>query len=266
MVKIPENLTTLHDGEELVRTRSIEMIEADEDLSRHVAMIECVMDLLQFYRVSYPHDEEDTLIVKLLGARVFNHTGAAIRLMFGGYYQAAGLQIRDILETGFLIDYFTHDQGQIQRWKTVSEDERLKEFAPAKIRKVLDERDGFTEKKRQAHYKLLSNVAGHPTYGGFAMLRPEEGAEAHMGPFFVPKMLTATIQELVKVALTAWENFSWFFKPHTLEQYEAYHHYTKMSLDWTDRTYGRQSDRTHLLAVEVIIQKLREDAAEGRVR
>lgn len=40
---------------------------ADPDLSLHLAMIECVMDLLQFYRTAYDETDEDQLIVKLLG-------------------------------------------------------------------------------------------------------------------------------------------------------------------------------------------------------
>jgi hypothetical protein len=60
-------------------------------------------------------------------------------------------------------------------------------------------RRSASPKKRQADYKLLSNLRGHPTLASFAMPRPEPDADAHMGGFFVPKMLTATIQELVTV-------------------------------------------------------------------
>lgn len=266
MAKIPPNLDFLHTGELDVRLRSIQAIEADADLILHVEMIECVMDQLQFYRVSYDEPGEDILIVKLLGARIFNHIAAAVRLALAGYYQASVLQIRDVLETGFLLDYFSKEPTSIQRWKVVSDDVRIREFAPAKIRIALDERDGFTERKREAHYKLLSNLGAHPTHAGLRMLRPEQDALAHMGPFYVLDMLIATIQELVKVSLTAWENFRWFFKPHTLEQYQAYHRYTEMSLDWTDRVYSRTGDRSHLIAVEVIIRKLLDDATEGRRR
>ncbi len=266
MGKLPQNLELLHMGELQVRRRSLETIDSDADLLMHIEMIECVMDGLQFYRSHYGVDDEDIRIVMHLGIRIFDQIGAAIRLAFGGYYLSSVLQIRDVLDTAFLIDYLSHDLSQIQRWKRIPEDDRLKEFAPAKIRKALDDRDGYTEKKRQAHYKLLSNLGGHPTFASFAMLRPEPDAHAHMGSFFVPKMLTATIQELVKVSLTAWENFSGLFKPYTLEQYLAYHRYTKMSLDWTEKVYSKKVDRSHLIAVEVIIQKLRDDAAEGVVR
>jgi hypothetical protein len=241
--KIPENLGLLHSGEEVVRGKSIDFIEEDEDLLRHVAMIEIIMDLLQFYRVDYTEKNENQLIIKLLGARIFNAQGAALRLILGGYYQAAGLQLRDILETAFLLDYFSTDDSLIQCWKSVSEQERTKEFGQAKIRQALDDRDGFTQKKRMEHYKLLSSIAAHPTFAGFTMLRPTPGAEAHMGPFYVPELLTATIQELVKVSVGAWESFKWFFKPDTIPQYHAALRYLEASCEWFEKTYEKKMDR-----------------------
>ncbi|MBB6469475.1 hypothetical protein HNQ96_005365 [Aminobacter lissarensis] len=253
---IPENLKLLHTGEEVAWQKSIATIEADPDLSLHLAMIECVMDLLQFYRMAYDEKDEDQLIVKLLGARIFNDLGASIRLILGGYYQAAGLPTRDILETGFLLDYFSTDPALIQKWKAVPEEKRNKEFNQAKIREVLDKRDGYEGKKRYEHYKLLSAIAAHPTFAGFTMLRPEPGADAHMGPFFVPNLLTATIQELVKVTMTAWENFKWFFKPETLPQFRATLRYLEMSSEWVERIYGKKLDRRDIEAVKRILAQI----------
>lgn len=253
---IPENLGFLHAGEEEARNKTIALIEGDADLSLHLGMVECVMDLLQFYRMDYDEEGEDDLIVKLLGARIFNDIGAALKLMFGGYYQAAGLQIRDILETGFLLDYFSTDATLIQKWKHISEEKRTREFNLAKIREVLDARDGFEGKKRYEHYKLLSSIAAHPTYAGFTMLRPEPNADAHMGPFFVPNLLTATLQELVKVCMTAWENFKWFFEPKTLPQYRAMLRYLETSSEWVEKTYGKVVDRRDIEAVKRLMAEL----------
>lgn len=254
--KLPENLGFLHSGEEVARGKSIAFIEGDEDLLLHVDMIETIMDLLQFYRMDYTEKDESQLIVKLLGARIFNAQGAALKLILGGYYQAAGLQIRDILETGFLLDYFSTDDKLIQRWKVVSEQERNKEFGQAKIRQVLDDRDGFTEKKRMEHYKLLSSIAAHPTFAGFTMLRPTPGADAHIGPFYVPELLTATIQELVKVSVMAWENFKFFFKPEAIPQYRAVLRYLETSVVWIEKTYGKKMDRADIDAVRSILEEL----------
>jgi hypothetical protein len=253
---IPQNLGFLHSGEEVARGKSIDFIEGNEDLLRHVGMIETIMDLLQFYRMDYAEKDENQLIIKLLGARIFNAQGAALKLICCGYYQASGLQIRDILETAFLLDYFSTDDALIQRWKLVSEQERTKEFGQVKIRQVLDNRDGFTEKRRMEHYKLLSSIAAHPTFAGFTMLRPTPGADAHMGPFYVPELLTATIQELVKVSVAAWENFKWFFKPETIQQYRATLRYLQTSVEWVEKTYGKKMDRRDIEAVRSILEEL----------
>lgn len=254
--KIPENLGFLHSGEEIARRKSIDFVEESEELLRHVSMIEMIMDLLQFYRMDYAEKDENQTIIKLLGARVFNAQGAAVKLVLGGYYQAAGLQIRDILETAFLLDYFSTDGALIQRWKLVSEQERTKEFGLAKIRQVLDDRDGFTEKKRMEHYKLLSSIAAHPTFAGFTMLRPAPGADAHMGPFYAPELLGATIQELVKVSVVAWKNFKWFFKPETIPQFRATLRDLENSVEWLEQTYEKKLDRRNVEAVRSILNDL----------
>lgn len=254
--KLPENLNFLHSAEEIARRKSIEVIEADDVLSRHIHMIETIMDMLQFYRMDYAEENKNQLVVKLLGARIFNAMGASLKLILGGYYQAAGQQIRDILETGFLLDYFSTDQMLIQRWKMVTERERMREFNLAKIREVLDARDGFTEKRRMEHYKLLSSIAGHPTFAGFTMLRPTPGADAHMGPFFVSELLNATVQELVKAAVVGWENFKWFFKPETLAQYRAMLRYLEVSSDWLEKTYQKPVNRRDIEAVKAILLSL----------
>ena len=39
-----------------------------------------------------------------------------------------------------------------------------------------------------------------------------------------------------------------------------------MSLDWTEKVYSKKVDRSHQIAIEVVIQKLRDGAVEGVVR
>ncbi|MEH7907420.1 hypothetical protein V7798_07550 [Rhizobium laguerreae] len=255
----PENLSSLHVGEEEVRRRSIEFIEADHDLLLHLNMIERVMDMLQFIRQDYEEKSEGQLIVKLLGARLFNDMGAAIRLALGGYYQAAGSHIRDILETSFLLDYFSTDQALIQDWKNADEGTRNKEFNQAKIRKVLDSRDGFTEAKRYEHYKLLSSVAGHPTFGGFGMLRPEAGADAHMGPFFVKGLLSATTQELVKVAVISSGCFRQFFKPSNVVQYRASVAHLEAISHWSGSVFGKELDQSQFRELRDLLAAVEAD-------
>ncbi|RWY85154.1 hypothetical protein EHI44_16700 [Rhizobium leguminosarum] len=255
----PENLSSLHAGEEEVRRRSIEFIEGDAELLLHLNMIERVMDLLQFIRQDYGEITDGQLIVKLLGARLFNDMGAAIRLALGGYYQAAGSHIRDMLETSFLLDYFSTDHALILSWKSADEGIRNKEFNQAKIRKALDERDGFTEAKRYEHYKLLSSVASHPTFDGFGMLRPQAGADAHMGPFFVKGLLSATAQELVKVAVISSGCFRQFFKPSNVVQYRASIAHLESISHWSGAVFGKALDQRQFHELRELLTAIEAD-------
>lgn len=256
MSTIPENLSLLHSGEEDLRTKSVALIEASQDMSLHVSMIETCMDMLQYVRTNTPDMSEDQVIVALIGASVFNSMASAVKLMLGGYYQSSGLQIRYIMESGWLLDYLRTDPKLVQEWKSTPEDKRQIVFRPGKIRDKLDQRDGFTEKKREAHYKRLCVLCGHPTFAGFAMLRPEPNADAHMGPFLVPSLLEQCIQELVMVSVTAWQAFMRFFPPKTLPNYRARIHYLEKQSHWFEHVYGKPHDMTAVNEIKKLIAQM----------
>ena len=67
--------------------------------------------------------------------------------------------MRDLVEIGTLLDYFTVQPEKVARWREVSNDERLCEFRPADLRRALDERDGFTGGKRKADCQAFSEHA-----------------------------------------------------------------------------------------------------------
>lgn len=239
---LPENFTLLHLGEEDLRAKSISCIEGNEDMSLHVEMIETCMDMLQYVRMNARELNEDQVIVVLIGASLFNSMASAFKLLLGGYYQSCGLQIRYILESGWLLDYLRTDPKLVQEWKATSENERRKKFGPGFVRDQLDRRDGFTEKKRAEHYKRLCVLCGHPTFAGFAMLRADSNADAHMGPFLVPSMLELCIQELVMVSITAWQSFMQFFPPKEVSDYKARISYLEKQNVWFKHVYGNSHD------------------------
>lgn len=111
-------------------------------------------------------------------------------------------------------------------------------FGPGLIRDELDKRDGFSEKKRAAHYSRLCVLCGHPTFAGFAMLRPHLDADAHMGPFLVPALLDACIQELVQVSIIATQSFIRFFPPKSLPDFQARSQYIEKHDAWFKLAYG----------------------------
>lgn len=265
MTPIPENLLLLHSGEEQLRASSVTLIEASESLSLHVSMIETCMDMLQYVRMNTPDMSEDQVVVALVGASIFNSIASAFKLMLGGYYQSSGLQIRYIMESGWLLDYLRTDPKLVQKWKGTPEDKRQKAFGPGFIRDELDKRDGFTEKKRAAHYKRLCVLCGHPTFAGFAMLRPEPNADAHMGPFLVPSLLEQCIQELVMVSITAWQALMRFFPPKKLSDFRARITYIENQNTWFNVIYGKPHDIAAVDELKRLIEQA-ESAVTARQR
>ena len=131
---------------------------------------------------------------------MFNSISATLKLLLSGYYQNSILQQRDLIETVFLLDYFSGDTALISRWRGADEKTLREEFSPVAVRKKLDERDQYTGKKRAELYKLFSTLAGHPNPRGFDMLKVSSG-DHHCGPFFDEKSLLATISDLERAPL-----------------------------------------------------------------
>jgi hypothetical protein len=154
------------------------------------------LDAIHAHTISHENLDEEELVLQRLGIRLFNSGSCALSLLLSGYYQNAALTIRDLLETGFLVDYFRTDHSQIKVWRDSSDDGRRKNFQPWQIRDSLDKRDGFTEKKRAEAYKLLSNYASHPTHAGFKLFSPKWMSK--IGPFFDESYLKALLEELTK--------------------------------------------------------------------
>ena len=94
-----------------------------------------------------------------------------------------------------MLDYFTVEPEKISRWRVVTNPERLKEFRPGRLRRTLDERDGFTEGKRQADYEQFSEYAAHLTYPALRMLQTPDGHTQH-GPRLDERQLRNAVFEL----------------------------------------------------------------------
>jgi len=191
---LTENLESLHKQEEEIRTKSILEINGDLKLKDQLSMIQESLNLVFDLTKSYRNQTDDELTIQYIGIRFFNSIVSALKLLLSGYYQVSVIIQRDILETGFLLDYFLSDKSKIQDWKKSSNKNRLKKYGPAAIRKALDQRDGFKEKQREHIYKLLCEYAAHPTYTGFKLVAPKGLGE--IGPFLDANYLKATIGEL----------------------------------------------------------------------
>jgi hypothetical protein len=229
--KFPENFVSLHAGEEFLRTQAIAAIEASNDLRTHCALIESGMNLINYFSRDYVGVTDSERILQHLGARLFNASASGLKLLLAGYYQASALQQRDMLETIFLLDYFSTDAALITQWQTSPPKERWSKFRPSIVRQALDKRDGFNMGRRKAAYDLLTELAGHPTPQGVIMLKPQ-GLDAHIGPFFDETALLAVLSELAKHVGQAGANFMNFFPLKEITDYRVNLAFRKANGHW----------------------------------
>jgi hypothetical protein len=191
---LPENLDSLYKHEEELRTKSILEINADQNLKDQLVIIQESINMIYDFTKFFETKKDMELTIQYLGARLFNSIVTAIKLMLSGYYQSSVMLQRDVLEIGFLLDYFLSDKAKIEEWKNSTPKERMEKFSPRLIRQALDNRDGFHGAKRRKIYKLMSEVATHPTYEGFKLLA--QNGKVNLGPFFNAKYLKNLVHEL----------------------------------------------------------------------
>lgn len=197
-VKVPTNLLLLHQGEEQLRDRAMSLVENNPDLADHLAITERAMDVMDMLRQRYQADD-DQRAISHLAIRAFNGFATAWKLMASGYYQAATLLLRDIVETINLVNIFHVDRALIEKWRKADRRTLKYEFGPAAARKILDDAAGLGKSRREEIYIKFSTMAGHPTFDGFAMLRPK-GMDAHIGPFSDLTALRAVLEEMGMLA------------------------------------------------------------------
>jgi hypothetical protein len=145
-------------------------------------VVEASMTLLRHFSRDYPYNGEDELTVHLLGIRLFNSAAGAVQSLTSGYYQNSVMLQRDILEGAFLLDYFRSNEASIAEWRGCTEKERSQKFSAFKVRTELDNRDGFSEKKRMQAYSTLCTLGAHASYQGFRLFAPTAGGDAYADP------------------------------------------------------------------------------------
>jgi hypothetical protein len=257
----PENFDLLHKGEEFIRSKNTDAIKKSEVLLHHLNMVADSMNIIDHFARSYSNQNDDQLVVQLLGFRLFNSMAGAIQNFMAGYYQNAVMKMRDILEVSFLLDYFNTDRALIAAWKGCSENERNKRFSAFKVRTTLDDRDGFTGKKRMEHYQLLCNLGAHASFQGFELLRPTAGGDAHCGPYFADRALDATLSELAKVAVGAAGNFAMFFDPRNLPDLETKLHFMEAQSVWFATFFGRSLDLGQIGEIRDLLERAKAASA-----
>lgn len=258
MRRVPENLAALDNVERLMHQRSLTHIEADEELLDHVELIEAVMNHIDHFAKQGSADDLDVETVQLLGARIFNDLASAYGQITHGYYQIAAATLRDVMEIVFLWGYFDREPSKIREWRESDDAMRRDIFAPFRVRKFLDDFDGFKEGKRGKAYKMFCEYAAHATWQGFTLMRPTGGGQVHMGPFFDAGLMKAVLEEMAQLAAQAGNNFASFFDRSEDPEALAVSLYRyDVTGKWAEKYLGRKHDVD-------FVQRMAADLAKRR--
>lgn len=174
-------------------------IEVEQYLIDHLDLIETYMDCVDVVRQNLPRGERFVALGGLF-LRTFDSMGHAVRAAMSGNYTGCVMYCRDLIETGFLLNYLMDDDARPTAWLNSDIKTVRKEYKPVTIRMALDRRDGFTRKKREEHYNRLSVLGSHPTPQAFAVKR--DGTRMlNLGPFKHSELLEECVQEIAIAAL-----------------------------------------------------------------
>ncbi|MDO9413815.1 MAG: hypothetical protein Q7T81_14705 [Pseudolabrys sp.] len=191
-----DNFKETHQHEEELRSASLNIINEDAAMRLKFGLIEKALMLLFAFVHDTKSQSSDEHTMQMLGIRVFNAGVSSIKLGLSGYYQTAFGLIRDVMETGFLIDYFRTSPEMISKWAAAGDRERQRTFSPAKVRAALDIRDGDTDGRRAKQYKILCELAAHASVSGFGLTMRQGFGE--LGPFVEEVKLRAWIEETIR--------------------------------------------------------------------
>lgn len=156
----PVNFERLYLHESGLRQQAIALVSTDPRLQSHVHFVDLVMTIAaRFSQIQDP--DADLKVVQAIAIRSFNALAGALRLILSGYARDSVLVMRDILETAFLLDLFARDRSSIERCRSAGADERVAQFSPSAVRRLLDEGDaaGETRKALENHYSALAGSA-----------------------------------------------------------------------------------------------------------
>jgi len=196
---VPQNLTRIWAAEDEMMAWATTVVASEEYLQDHLEMIEAYMDCVEMVRRAGPSGDRHIALVGLF-LRTFDASSYCVRSAMSGNYTGCAMYARDILETQFLLSYLLDQPGRPEAWLSMDPKTTPEEYQPVVIRKYLDNRDGFVEKKRMQSYKALSTLGSHPSPGGLELKR-DGGKAIHSGPFKQRDTLEQCIQEAARVIL-----------------------------------------------------------------
>lgn len=145
--------------------------------------------------------ERELVAQQVLGIRVLNSMGAADELILQGFFQPAGIMIRDIVECSYLLDLFSRAREHLPKWIALGQEAGLKEYRPGQVRDLLNAIDAVDREARQAPYTFYSRYGTHPNSEAVGLIAPE-GA-VYIGPFVDETRLIGLTYDLTRFGVLA---------------------------------------------------------------
>jgi len=210
--ELPEKLKNLVSEESKITLQSLTLIKSNPNFDNKITAYESAMDVVLSLTVEHKNRSEDELTIQYIGIRLFNDLAVSLHLMLSGYYQMSFAIQRDMVEVAFLLDYFRSFPAKIKEWRNSSNQERMDNFCPKKIRDNLDKRDGLINQRRAKKYKLFCEYAAHVSYPGNKLVAPGSQKLGKIGPFFDDDFLKACFFELIENGFYAVLLFIVYFK------------------------------------------------------
>lgn len=165
---------------------------------------------------------------QVLGIRVLNSIGAADELIIQGFFQPAGVMIRDIVECSYLLDLFSRAPEHLPKWVALGQEVGMKEYRPGQVRDLLNTIDGIDRETRHAPYTFYSRHGTHPNSEAVSLIAPE-GA-VHIGPFVNETRLIGLTYDLTRFGVLAAMHLSRWFISIDLVENQAFHALGKTSI------------------------------------
>ncbi len=119
------------------------------------------LSIIKYYLFLEVDGDRNT--IQLIATRLAFNSASALTLALNHYYLASMMIIRDIMETGFLLDYFSHNPDALSDWATCSDEDRKEKYKASVIYKKLAGLEKTHNNARKFIYSEYSKLFTHIT-------------------------------------------------------------------------------------------------------
>jgi hypothetical protein len=161
------------------------------EIYANLGRVVCILTKLASCRWGCRRTDHD---VENLCRRCCNYAFAALNLLRCGFYDESLCLIRSVAEVVNLMEIFAIDPRRLQRWKTLSEEERRGDYGPGKVRKMIEE-SGKEVAVGKGTYSALSGLGTHVTPESIHTSHHDDG-RVHVGASFSVRGFLVILNEL----------------------------------------------------------------------